>query len=49
MFDLTFAPGARWLGATAITAALCATTAQAQPAREADYVLPAQELAQSLR
>lgn len=49
MFDLTFAPGSRWLGATAITAALCATAAQAQPAREADYALPAQQLAQSLR
>lgn len=49
MFDLPFAPGARWLAATAITAALCATAAQAQLAREADYALPAQELAQSLR
>jgi iron complex outermembrane recepter protein len=49
MFDLPFAPGARWLGATAITAALCATAAQARPARQADYALPAQELSLSLR
>lgn len=49
MFDLPFAPGARWIGVTAITAVLCATAAQAQPARQADYALPAQELAQSLR
>lgn len=49
MFDLPFASGARWLGATAITAVLSATAAQAQPAREADYALPPQELAQSLR
>jgi iron complex outermembrane receptor protein len=49
MFDLSFAPGARWMGATAITAVLCATAAQAQPAHQADYMLPAQELAQSLR
>jgi len=49
MFDLPFVPGARWLGAAAITTILCVTAAQAQPAREADYALPAQELAQSLR
>lgn len=49
MFDQPFASGARWMGATAITAALCATAAQAQPTRAADYALPAQELARSLR
>lgn len=49
MFDLSFAPGARWLGATAITATLCATAAQAQPTREVDFALPAQELVKSLR
>lgn len=49
MFDLPFAPRSRWLGAAAITVLLCTTAAQAQPAREADYDLPAQELAQSLR
>jgi len=48
MFDRPFAV-AGWLGATAITTALCATAAQAQPTREADYALPAQELARSLR
>lgn len=48
MFDRPFAV-AGWLGATAITTALCATAAQAQSTREADYALPAQELARSLR
>lgn len=48
MFDRPFAV-AGWLGATAITTALCATVAQAQPTREADYALPVQELARSLR
>lgn len=49
MFDHPFTRAAHWLGATAITTVMCATAAQAQPAREADYALPAQELAQSLR
>ena len=49
MFDQPFARAAHWLGATAITTVICATAAQAQPAREAEYALPAQELAQSLR
>ena len=49
MFDQPYARAAHWLGATAITTVLCVTAAQAQPAREADYALPAQELAQSLR
>ncbi|HKC03063.1 MAG TPA: TonB-dependent receptor [Sphingomicrobium sp.] len=49
MFDQPYARAAHWLGATAITTILCATAAQAQPAREADYLLPPQELAQSLR
>lgn len=49
MFDQPFARAAHWLGVTAISAAVCATAAQAQSAREADYALPAQELAQSLR
>ena len=49
MFDQPYARAAHWLGATAITTILCATAAHAQPAREADYTLPAQELAQSLR
>ena len=49
MFDQSFARAAHWLGATAITTVLCATAAQAQPAREVDYALPAQELARSLR
>ena len=49
MIDLTCTPGVRWLGATAIATVLCATAAQAQPAREAEYALPAQELALSLR
>ena len=40
---------ARLLGATAITTVVCATAAQAQPAAEADYILPAQELSRSLR
>ena len=40
---------ARWLGATAISTIACATAASAQPAREAEYALPAQELARSLR
>lgn len=48
MFNLPLAPCTRWMGAAAITVALC-TAAQAQPAREADYDLPAQQLAQSLR
>ena len=42
-------PVAHWLGATAIATVLCASAAQAQPAREAEYSLPAQELARSLR
>lgn len=49
MLGQPFAQVARWSGATAITTILCATAAQAQPAREADYALPAQELARSLR
>jgi iron complex outermembrane receptor protein len=40
---------ARWFGATAISTILCATAAPAQPARQTDYALPAQELARSLR
>lgn len=49
MFGQPYVQVARWLGATAITTILCATAAQAQPAREADYALPAQALARSLR
>jgi iron complex outermembrane recepter protein len=49
MFDQPFARATHWLGATAITTVLCATAVHAQPAREADYALPTQELAQSLR
>ena len=49
MFDQPFARAGRLLGVAAIATALCATAAQAQPAREADYALPAQELASSLR
>ena len=49
MFDQPFARAAHWLGATAVTTILCATAAQAQPAREADYALPAQQLSISLR
>lgn len=49
MFDQSFARAGHWLGATAITAALCATVAQAEPGIEADYALPTQELALSLR
>jgi iron complex outermembrane recepter protein len=49
MFGQPYSQVARWLGATAITTMTCATAAQAQPVREADYALPAQELARSLR
>jgi iron complex outermembrane recepter protein len=49
MFGQPYAQVARYLGATAITTILCASAAQAQPAREADYALPAQSLARSLR
>jgi iron complex outermembrane receptor protein len=49
MLDQPFARVARLLGATAITAVLCAAGAPAQPARKADYALSAQELAGSLR
>jgi len=49
MFGQPYVQVARWLGATALTTILCATAAQAQPAREADYALPAQALARSLR
>lgn len=49
MFDLSFGPLAWRLGATAAISAMCTTAALAQPAREAEYALPAQELAQSLR
>lgn len=49
MFGQPIMQVARYLGATAITTILCVTTAQAQPAREDDYALPAQELANSLR
>lgn len=49
MLGQPYAQVARYLGATAITTILCATAAQAQPAREADYALPAQSLARSLR
>jgi len=49
MFDQPYAQVARWAGATAITTILCASAAQAQPVREADYALPAQALAHSLR
>lgn len=49
MFGQPYVQVARWFGATAITTILCATAAQAQPAREANYALPAQALARSLR
>ena len=49
MFDQPFARAGHLLGVAAIATALCVTAAQAQPAREADYALPAQELASSLR
>ncbi|MDP9424246.1 MAG: TonB-dependent receptor [Pseudomonadota bacterium] len=49
MFDLEFTRAVHWMGATAIAAVLCTTAAHAEPAREADYALPAQELAHSLR
>lgn len=49
MFDQPFARAVHLLGATAITAVMCASAAQAQTARQADYALPAQELARSLR
>ncbi|MGQ0588636.1 MAG: TonB-dependent receptor domain-containing protein [Sphingosinicella sp.] len=49
MFGQPHAQVARFLGATAIATILCASTAQAQPAREADYALPAQSLSRSLR
>ncbi|MBX3562699.1 MAG: TonB-dependent receptor [Sphingomonas sp.] len=49
MFGHRYDRAAHWLGATAITTMLCALPAQAQPAQEADYALPAQELARSLR
>lgn len=49
MFGQPIAPVARWLGATAVTAVVCSTAAPAQPAREAEYALPQQELARSLR
>jgi len=49
MFDLPYSRLPGWLGATAITAALYATAAQAQPDRQDDYSLPAQELTHSLR
>jgi iron complex outermembrane recepter protein len=49
MLDQPFAQVARWLGATAVTTMICASAAQAQPGGEADYSLPAQELARSLR
>lgn len=42
-------PAARGFAATAIATAICTTAAQAQPAREIDYLLPAQELVRSLR
>lgn len=49
MFDQPNMQVARWLGATAISTIAFATAAPAQPARAADYALPAQELARSLR
>ena len=49
MFGQPYVQVARWLGATAITTILCASAAQAQSAREADYALPAQALSRSLR
>lgn len=49
MFGQPHAQVARFLGATAIATILCASTAQAQPAQEADYALPAQSLSRSLR
>jgi outer membrane receptor protein involved in Fe transport len=48
MFDRPFAV-AGLLCATAISSGLCATAAQAQSVQEAEYALPAQELARSLR
>ena len=49
MFDRSFDSGARWALATALAASLCAADASAQQAQEAEYALPAQELARSLR
>ena len=49
MFDNHFASVARLLGAAAIAPVICTTAAQAQPAAAADYSLPAQPLARSLR
>lgn len=47
MFDIPMKSCARWFGASMI--AMVATVAEAEPAREADYALPAQELARSIR
>ena len=49
MFCRSFVAAARWSGAATIATIVCAAPAQAQPARSADYALPAQELARSLR
>jgi iron complex outermembrane receptor protein len=49
MFGEPYSQVAHFLGATAITTVLCASAAKAQPAREADYALPAQSLSRSLR
>jgi iron complex outermembrane receptor protein len=49
MFDQCFMPAARLASAAAIAIMSCPADAQAQPAREADYALPAQELSRSIR
>jgi outer membrane receptor protein involved in Fe transport len=48
MFDQPYAAAGLFC-ATAISSGLCPTAAQAQPAEQAEYSLPAQELARSLR